>query len=448
MSVRRGERLTLSPTALSDMGDGVAWLDGVEVRVPGAAPGDDVAAIVEHVSRHEPLAWARLTETTVEGPLRVRPPCHHAAPLRGACGGCPLMHLKGDAADGVRAERMRAALAAHGFDLNVVRHAAPAALGWRNRSRYLAWAGTDGRLILGSRARRGTRLAPMGGCRVVRGAVDSAAMAVAAVAQAEGLPADGPKTPGLRWLSVRANTAGEVLVELITRSNVSWGVLDRVGSRLVGVEGIVGVVASVSDADGNAIAGEGARTLAGATEIVETVGDVALTLSHDAFFQLNTEVAAAMYARAAEAVPDGAVVWDIYAGVGGLGIVAGRGRAAHLHGVEVVEKAVDAARRNATAAGVDATYHVCDLRDGLPEGLPAPDVMLVNPPRRGIDEAVRARLATLERGVIVYMSCDPSSFARDARALVDAGWVLDALDAWEMMPQTPHLELLGVFRRG
>lgn len=447
MTLKRGQKIVLRPSSFSDDGEGVAEVDGVSVRVAGAAPGDEVEAVVEHLSPHEPVAWAGWTQALVEGPARMRPPCHHAAPLRGACGGCPLMHLTPAAATEVRQGRVSRALEAAGFAAPDAWHVAPSTLGWRNRTRYLTATHTDGTLRLGSRARRTGEFAPMGGCRVVQPIIDATAMALAAIADDEGLGADGPGSPGLRWVVVRANVDEQVLVELITPSNVSWGLLDRVGARIGELPGVVGVVSSVADHRGNAIVGERPRVLAGSDALVERTGDVELTLAHDAFFQLNTAVAQAMYARAADHTADAATVWDLYCGVGGLGIVASRGRSAQLHGLDVGERAIEAARSNATAAGVGATYRAADLRAGLPDDLPPPDVVLVNPPRRGIDEPVLARLAALEQGRIVYMSCDAGSFARDAASLRTSGWRIVALEAWEMLPQTPHVELLGVLER-
>jgi 23S rRNA (uracil1939-C5)-methyltransferase len=158
---------------------------------------------------------------------------------------------------------------------------------------------------------------------------------------------------------------------------------------------------------------------------------------------------AAMYARAAKLVGEGAkVVWDLYAGVGGLGLTVARAHSeTALFGTDSVHESMNLAKQNATSAGIDAHFEWADLALGVPTSWSLPDVVLLNPPRRGVDDAVLSRLVELLPETIVYMSCNPMSFGRDARALIDAGYVIGDVYAYDMLPGTTHVEVIAAFKQ-
>ena len=435
--LRRFDRLNVTVQGLDDELRGWAEVDGVTVRIPGALPGQQVRVRIEGVSRHRPEAFA-----SWHGEPERPPACPHAWPLAGKCGGCPGLHI--DYADQLQAkgEALARALAPLELERTPGVRPSPKTEGWRNRTNHVVRRPRKGRPRLGSRAPRTGDFAPMDGCLAVRSPIAGLADRIAGFLK----PAQG-----LRYVSLRANRTGQALVELIAYDLGAPWVPDLVAG-IAALSAVVGVAGSENDQPGNAIRVEPARALAGEATLTERFGEVPAHVTADAFLQLNTEVAEAMYEVVADwAAGSGASrLVDLYCGVGPLGLAATRaaGPDAELIGVEVHAGSQALAERAAEDIGVNARFVTADLSAGPVQGLVDAGFITVNPPRRGLDEAVRAALAELSaERALAYMSCNATSFARDAAELTAGGWRLAELSAWDMLPNTPHVELLARFER-
>jgi tRNA/tmRNA/rRNA uracil-C5-methylase (TrmA/RlmC/RlmD family) len=190
-------------------------------------------------------------------------------------------------------------------------------------------------------------------------------------------------------------------------------------------------------------------TVFGRETVEEAVGPISLDMAAASFSQLNSEMTARIYEEAAKSVDQANVVWDLYCGLGGLGLtVAHKERETALYGADVAAASIELARAAASREGVQAYFEVVDLRERFTLQWPNPEVIIVNPPRRGLDEAVLALLEESQARKLVYMSCNPNSFARDARMLVDSQFRFPKCDAYDMLPKTTHVELLGIFEKG
>jgi 23S rRNA (uracil1939-C5)-methyltransferase len=441
----------LTITHLDHDARGAAPHEGYTVLIPGAAPGDVVEALITARSQHQPTAYATLTAVIKRGQAFVDPPCPHAAPLNGRCGGCPAMHLTPDAQrdlklalvlDALAAARIADALPAPAW------HPAPQALGYRNRSHFVAARDADARPVLGAYAPRSHDVVPQQGCVIVRPAIDAAQQAICALLATHHIPIY-PEPSGLRHVTLRADNAGRWLVDLVVTSHKpAW--LDALVAEIMALSGAAGVAYSVHDQDSNAIRVAASTHLAGAAALPERLAtQPALTveLAADGFFQLHTEVAGTMYSRAAALADQPGVIWDLYCGVGGLGLTVAMRHGARLCGAESHPDSIARAAQHAAQHNIDATFAVCDLAQTTPDGWPAPDLILVNPPRRGLDARVLDLARTTTARQLVYMSCGPQSFARDAAALIKAGWRCNTLEAHDMLPQTTHVELLSLWSR-
>jgi tRNA/tmRNA/rRNA uracil-C5-methylase (TrmA/RlmC/RlmD family) len=174
-----------------------------------------------------------------------------------------------------------------------------------------------------------------------------------------------------------------------------------------------------------------------------------LDMAASSFSQLNSEMTAEIYGAVANHIVKAEVVWDLYCGLGGLGLtVAHRGKTADLYGADLAGASIDLARNAAEREGANAHFEGIDLSEPFSLNWPDPEVIIVNPPRRGLDREVLELLQESPATQLVYMSCNPRSFARDTRTLVDAGFELSQIDAYDMLPQTTHVELLGFFTKG
>ncbi len=424
-----------------------------DILVPGAAPGDQVTLRITARSQHHRRAFADVTEVHRRGPGFREPPCRHAAPLRGRCGGCPGLHLLATTRQAALAHSVSSAL--QDLGLSPTFHAAPAELGYRNRSNFVA-ARQGGRILLGSFAPGTREVAAMTGCLVVDPAIATTHQAIEALLNDLDIPI-GLDELGLRWVSLRA-ASGHVVIDLITAVDApAW--LSPLAGQLFALDAVQGVSHSHNPRPGNAIRVAPSTPLLGDTTLTENYGRTLLEIPAGAFAQLNVAAASQIYEDAARHAADARILWDLYCGIGGLGLNAaltssGSPRGALLWGVESIDAALDAARRNAARAGVDAHFTAADLTcaDTLsslrpPPDRATPDAILVNPPRKGLSPAIRHWLTDLPGDFpLIYMSCNPSTFARDAQLLLQSDrWHLRDVTAYEMLPQTHHVELLGLF---
>lgn len=434
--VARFDWLTLTIEGLDEELRGWADVEGVRVRIPGALPGQELRVRVDAVSRHRPEAWASFRADDDQ-----RHACPHAWPLAGKCGGCPGLHIDYDDQLIAKADGLAATLAPLGRSEQVEVRPSPKTSRWRNRTNHVVRRPKKGRPRLGSYAPRTADFAPMDGCSAVRSPIAGLADRIASLLK----PARG-----LRYVSLRANRQGQVLVELIARDlDAPW--VPELVNEIHELSAVRGVAGSVNDQPGNVIRVAPARILAGDETLPERFGEVPAYVTADAFLQLNPEVADGIYAEvaawAAAAAP--AAVADLYCGVGPLGLSAAHGAGATLVGVEVHEGSQRLAERAAGELGVDARFVTASLDEGVPAGAIAEAAFItVNPPRRGLDEPVRKALAALEGDrSLAYMSCSGATFVRDVAELTEAGWHLTELSAWDMLPNTPHVELLALLKR-
>lgn len=317
---------------------------------------------------------------------------------------------------------------------------------YRNRANYVVFRRPGGKIHLGSRAPRSTATAKMDGCLVNMPVIESVAAHLTQILNDRDIPVL-PARSALRYVTVRANQAGEVLVDLIVAQR-GPGWLDSVVHRLREHDAVKGISYSVNRSQGNAIRVNPSLPVWGETVLQEKVG--ALTLNHvvDGFFQLNVPVAEAMYAQAAEWARESSVIWDLYCGVGGLGLTIARTMPdAKLFGCEYTESAVRLARVNGRENGVEGHFEQADLGKGTPRGWPPADLVVVNPPRKGLDERVVEILRKVRPRQIIYMSCSVESLKRDLEAIIPNGYRIAHHDAWDMMPHTEHVETLVVLDR-
>ena len=246
---------------------------------------------------------------------------------------------------------------------------------------------------------------------------------------------------------------GEALCVLVTAPGAAPGV-DRLQELLAErCPGVVGVLHAVNDGLAEVTGGLEARALFGRTWFEEVILDLRLRVSAGAFLQTNTEMCDVLYRDAVEqAALDGReVVWDLYSGIGSIALALA-GRARQVIGVEISEESVARARENALANGVgNARFEAGDaakaVRPLLDQGLPKPDVVVVDPPRAGLTPRAVRRVLELGPERIVYVSCNPTTLAGNGQLLEEGGYRLARVRPFDLFPHTPHTECVARFER-
>jgi len=445
--VRKGDHLKLVIGALDDEAAGLALHEGVRVHVAGALPDEELDATVAHVSPHRPDAWAELGAIARTSPARVAPVC----PAYGACGGCTLEHMGYARQLEWKREHVQKALEQAGVGAKVAACvASPRPLGYRNKSK-LVYADSDAhggsRPVLGAYAPRSHRVVDLSGCQVAEAPLDDVASALRDLLASHAVRGYDERTAEglLRYAILRVNHLGQVLITLVTADDVFPAGEPVARALQSGRPEVVGVVQNINRSRGNALYGDVERVLAGDGWLLDQVGSVQLRLSSTAFFQVNRDVAARIYADVAEAAALTGTerVVDAYAGVGGIALTLARG-AAEVVGIEEHPRAVADAQASAQLNHAVRVRFVVGEVEGELGKLGAADVVVLNPPRRGCVHAVLRAAAALKPRLIAYVSCAPDTLARDLGLLEKEGFVTRSVVPYDMLPQTPHVESLAI----
>jgi 23S rRNA (uracil1939-C5)-methyltransferase len=216
---------------------------------------------------------------------------------------------------------------------------------------------------------------------------------------------------------------------------------------------VVGVLHAVNDRVAEVASGIPTRPLFGRSWFEEEICGLRLRVSAGSFLQTNSEMADVLYRDAIEqaGLTGGETVWDLYCGTGSIGLALA-GSARRVVGVEIVAEAVERARENALANGVANVQFVCmdagkAPRDLIAEGLPAPDVIVLDPPRAGMTPKAARRVAELGARRIVYVSCNPTTLAGNTPMLAEAGYKLTRIKPFDLFPHTPHVECVALFEK-
>ena len=437
-----GQFLELRVDVLVSDGRGLGRHDGVVVLVEDALPGQLVRARVAAVRKS--LAEAALVEVLERSPDEQEPPCPHA----GRCGGCSWQSLAYGRQLAWKERIVHDALERVGKVacppmLPIL--PSPSEWGYRNKMEFAFGVSGDGGKALGLRERGSRNIVEVTGCLLQTPLTMRVLEAVRMLSNGAFHDLDG------RFLVVREPNAGGCFVELIVGAGGSLEAGERFAEALrAETPEVTGFALSERLAPSDVAYGE--RALYADGRLEERIGDVRLQMGHNAFFQVNTPAAELLYAEAArfaalEELPD-PVLWDVYGGVGSIGLYMGRN--ARVVGIEEMPGAVRYARGNAKALGRKA-YKVeqGDAKSVLGRLVklgPKPDVVVVDPPRAGIDAKVAQQLAEAAPLRLIYVSCNPATLARDVARLAPA-FRLKAARPVDLFPQTPHVETVPLLER-
>lgn len=450
--VKKNEHYTVEIIDISSDGNGVADIDGFKVFVPMTATGDVLEiVIVKVLSRY---AIGRLLELVKPSPIRREPIC----PVYKRCGGCHLQHIKYDAQLELKRGFIEAAMQRiGGFDgfkcdeilgmENPIRY--------RNKCIFPIGTGKVGDIVSGFYAKRSHDIIAVDDC--VMGS-DVNAEIVSAVKRhmtENGIkPYDEINHCGIvRRVFIReANATGEIMV-VVSVNGRSIPKKDKLIENLTNVsDKIVSVYVNINEERTNTVLGRENKLIFGKPTIEDTLCGIKFAISPHSFFQINPYMTERLYGKAldyAQITPNDNVL-DVYCGIGTISLAAAR-TAKHVTGIEIVEQAVSDAKANAVANGIgNASFYADSAENAVPkliENGERPDVVILDPPRKGSDEATLTAIVQAEPKRIVYVSCNASTLARDARFLHERGYTPVRCSGADMFPQTCHVETVMLFER-
>jgi len=423
-------------------GQGVAHIEGCAVFIPNAIAGERVKVRIEKAQK----TWAagKITELLEKSPHRINRACEVAK----LCGGCDFWHMDYAEETRLKAERVKNCLNRLGGEAleTVPILSAPTCQGYRNKAQYPV-SSKKGRAYAGF-FRAGTHeVVENKRCLILPAETDAVKDAVMDyVNQFRISVYDEVAHKGLlRHIYVRRGAvSGQVLVCLAVNGEAIPKPQELL-KRLQKIPGFTTLVLSVNTKKGNAVLGDKFITLHGPGFIEDTLCGLTFRLSPRSFYQVNHHQAQRLYEAAiaqAEITKEDTVL-DLYCGVGTI-TLAMAGAAGKVIGVEVIEQAVEDARDNAKRNGIENASFFCGdagaaaLELGR-KGVKA-DVVVVDPPRKGLNADTIEALARFAPRRIVYVSCDPATLARDVALLKDRGYRVKNATAADLFPRCAHVE--------
>jgi 23S rRNA (uracil1939-C5)-methyltransferase len=450
--VAKDQEVELAVESLAYGGNGVARLDGFVVFVRRGLPGDTVRARVTKVKRNHAEAVA--TEIVAPGPSRVDAPCAHFP----ACGGCRFQDLAYEAQLEQKQAQVADALRRLGGiaepPLEPIVPCEPGIFHYRNKLEYSFTSTAEGPALGFHRAGRWDEVLDIRECWLTTEVGNGIRDAVREWAREEGLEAYSQETGRgyLRHLVVReGRNTGQALVQLVTARGDKFerGYLVEVLRRFPQVRSIHWAV-NDSPAEVTNLPTE---LLWGDEAIEESIGGLRFRIRPNAFLQTNTAMAERLYALAGDVagLSGGETVFDLYCGIGTIGLSLAP-RALTVWGVEISEEAVACALENAELNGIaNAAFFAGNVGQSLVElreRAGEPDLVVVDPPRAGLAGKALRRIGELGAPRVVYVSCNPTTLASDAKVLREEyGYRLERARPVDMFPHTPHVETVSLLTR-
>jgi len=436
-----GDRLTVRVNALAYGGDGVGRVGDFVIFVSGGLPEEECRVTLTEV--HKRYARAEVETVLQPSPDRVLPPC----PVFGVCGGCQWQMLSYSAQLEAKRRLVREVLERVGgipepdvepvFDMDRP---------WRFRNKaQFPVDGKNGLLAVGY-YRKGTHdLVEFDSCLIQDPSLDRFRQIFKAMWQTHNLPVyhERSRAPGLRHLVARAGRGtGEVLAILvINKGHVPDSLVSEAKKAL---PELVGIVLNFNSRPGNVILGERFLTLWGRDYLYETIGPLRLRISAGSFFQTNTRQTGALYQQVREmaGLSGRERVLDLYSGVGGIALFLAP-EAESVLGIEEEGSAFRDACKNAALNKIGNIRFLAGRVERQKDALMDADVVIVDPPRSGCSPEALSALARSQARRMVYVSCNPTTLARDIKFLKGKGFRLTRVVPVDLFPQSFHIEAVA-----
>ena len=447
MELAKNQEHTVTIEGYGEGGMGVARIDGRVVFVHGALRGEKCRVLI--LKTLKSVAFAKVLEVIEPSSERITPDC----PYFPRCGGCTYRHIRYEEELRLKRQRVQDNLSRIGGSDVTVEEILGArdTLRYRNKAQYPV--SKDG--AVGFYRARTHEVIECEHCLLVKPVADAAAEALREYMQSCRVAGYDEKTGrGLvRHLYIRSNAAGESLVCVLVNGD-KLPKEDRLVTLLRDAcPKCTGIVLGTNTKKGNVILGDRYRTLWGSDRLEDTLCGKTFRLSVPSFYQVNRVQAERLYAKAIEfaGLTGQETVLDLYCGAGTI-TLALSDHAKKVLGAEIVPEAIDDARENAARNGVKNAEFFCgdasDVAKKLARENLRPDVITVDPPRKGLAADVVESIAEMQPGRVVYVSCDSATMARDVKRLADLGYTAQRACAVDMFPRADHVETVVLLSKG
>ncbi len=447
--LKKNQDLHLTIEDFTREGEGLGKYHGFPFFVKDTVIGDVVAVTVTKVKKN--YGYARLKEVLVPSPDRVDPPC----PVARQCGGCKIQQLAYDRQLEYKFDLVKSCLERIGGFAGADRLMEPIygmedPWHYRNKAQFPVGGDRQGRLVAGFYAGRTHTIVANRDCLIQapvnREILDLVLMHMEKY-KIEPYHETG-HTGLVRHILTRVGYhTGQIMVCLVLNGKAdSFAGIKKLARDLAGIEGMTSLVVNSNMERTNRILGPACQTVWGQDYIEDYIGEVKYQIGPLSFFQVNPRQTEVLYGKALEYadLSGHETVWDLYCGIGTISLFLA-GRARKVYGVEIVEAAVEDARRNAAVNGFENVEFFAGKAE---EVVPAhfektgdhPDVIVVDPPRKGCDSRLLETMLAMAPEKIVYVSCDPGTLARDLKILCFKDYELKKVAVVDQFAHSCHVE--------
>ena len=470
---KKDDVLTVDIVDIGNDGEGIGKIDGYTLFIKDAVIGDKVSAKVMKAKKN--YAYAHLEKVLEPSVFRQEAKC----PIARQCGGCQIQNMTYERQLEFKQNKVRNNIVRlGGFDEAFVDSVMEPIIGmdepwrYRNKAQYPIGTGKDGKPVAGYYAGRTHSIIPVEDCLI--GVKENREILDVILTHMEKYKVsayDEVSGKGLlRHVLIRKGfTSGQIMVCLVINFSGKGAEYipgqKELTEKLAEIDGMTSISVSINTEKTNVIMGLKIRTIWGADAISDTLCGLEFEISPLSFYQVNPVQTQKLYGQAIEYahLTGKETVWDLYCGIGTISLSMAKA-AGHVYGVEVIPDAVEDAKRNADRNGLDnADFYCGKAEEVLPEFYEKkrlgtegdsvsdaalhPDVIVVDPPRKGCDSACLETMLKMQPDRIVYVSCDSATLARDLRILCDGGYEIKKVRPCDMFSWSVHVETVVLLTR-
>lgn len=442
--MKKGEIYPVKIEDIGHKGEGIGRIEGFTVFVDEGVPGDELEVRIEMVKKN--YAIGKMTKIILSSKDRIKPIC----PIAEICGGCQIQHIDYPAQLQLKTNKVKANMQRIGKLDNVRIHET---IGmnepyqYRNKAQFPV--GTmDGKAIVGFYKKGTHEIVNMSSCyiqhevndkivHVMKEYIDKYQVSTYDEATGRGL---------IRHILTKIGFATkEIMVVLVTNGRVLPHKEELIQRLISEIPAVKSIVQNINNKKANTILGKECITLYGKDMIVDKIGDLKFNISPLSFFQVNPMQTKVLYEKALEYadLTGSETVYDIYCGIGTISLFLAK-NAKKVYGIEIVEAAIEDAKENAKINHIQNVEFFAGAAEDIVPKLYAKelqaDVVVVDPPRKGCDEKVLDTIVKMQPERVVYVSCNPSTLARDLKYLNERGYQTIEVQPVDMFPHTAHVE--------
>ncbi len=448
MNLKKNDIIKLNINSISSKGSGVAKTDdGITVFVPNSAVGDELNVRIVKVQKT--YAFGRVEEILTPSPDRIIPTCN----VGGKCGGCVYSHISYEAELRAKEQRVKDAIeriAKLSVPVNPIVSTGEVKR-YRNKAMIPVGLDKEGKITMGFYSNHSHRIVECDDCSLQPECFLKASEILKVFLQSHNISVYNEEThKGLfRHLYLRiAEKTDELMITLVINGNefpFADVLIDAFKSELPNLKS---VILNTNREDTNVVLGKKSKILYGDGFITDILCSLKFKISPQSFYQVNRKGAELLYSKARDYadLKGDEVLLDLYCGTGTIGLSMAH-KAKNLIGVEIVPKAIEDAKENAKTNGIENARFICgDAAQAAEtlksEGL-APDVIIIDPPRKGCDKSLIKTISDMNPKRVVYVSCDPATLARDLAVFAELGFTAQELTPVDMFPRTSHCECVA-----